>query len=96
VADTAFGEISVPTLIIAGSDDWVAPAQGAERLHAAIPDSDLVVFEDSGHFPFIEEHDRFVSLVAAWLAGGIGHLLADAAPLRNFIRPALNSAAFSS
>jgi proline iminopeptidase len=62
-------EISTPTLIIAGRDDWVAPpAQGAERIHAAIPDSALVVLEDSGHFPFIEEKGRFVSVVAAWLA----------------------------
>lgn len=63
------GEISIPTLIIAGCDDWVAPpAQGAERLHAAITDSELVIFEGSGHFPFIEERDRFVSVFAAWLA----------------------------
>jgi proline iminopeptidase len=62
-------EISTPTLIIAGRHDWITPlAQGAERIHAALPNSELVVFENSGHFPFIEEHDKFVNTVSAWVA----------------------------
>lgn len=64
------GEIVTPTLVIAGRDDWITPpAQGAERIHAGLPNSELVVFEDSGHFPFIEEHDKFVDTVAGWIAG---------------------------
>ena len=62
-------EISAPTLILAGRHDWITPpTQGAERIHAALKDSKLVVFEDSGHFPFIEEQAGFLSVVAEWLA----------------------------
>ncbi len=64
------GEISAPTLVIGSRYDWITPPeQGAERLHAAIPNSELVVFENSGHFPFIEEQDAFLSTVRNWLTG---------------------------
>ena len=63
------GEIRTPTLVISGRHDWITPpAQGAERLHAAIPNSQLVILENSGHFPFIEERDRYVGAVADWLS----------------------------
>ena len=62
------GEITVPTLVMAGRHDWITPpAQGAERLHAGLPNSKLVIFEESGHFPFIEEHDKFVTTIRDWL-----------------------------
>jgi len=62
-------EISTPTLVIAGRHDWITPpAQGAERIHAALPNSELVIFESSGHFPFVEEHEAFVTTVADWIA----------------------------
>jgi len=62
------GEITVPTLIMAGRHDWITPpAQGAERLHAGLPNAKLVIFEESGHFPFIEEHDKFVHAIRDWL-----------------------------
>jgi proline iminopeptidase len=63
-------EITVPTLILAGREDWITPpAQGAERLHAGIPNSQLVIFEESGHFPFIEEPERFNAVLKEWLRG---------------------------
>jgi proline iminopeptidase len=62
------GEITVPTLVIAGRDDWITPPrEGAERIHAALPHSELVIFEESGHFPFIEEPAKFLGIVAEWI-----------------------------
>ncbi len=62
-------EITVPTLVIAGRHDWITPpAQGAERLHARLPNSKLIIFEDSGHFPFIEENDTFVTTLREWIS----------------------------
>lgn len=62
------GEISAPTLLIGSRYDWITPSErGAERLHAAIPNSELVVFENSGHFPFIEEQSAFLTTVRNWL-----------------------------
>src|SRR5438105_12348766 len=57
-------EIETPTLILAGADDFIAPVeQGAQRLARGIAGSKLVVFENSGHFPFVEERDRFLAEV---------------------------------
>ena len=62
-------EIAAPTLILAGRHDWIMPpTQGAERIHAAVPSSKVVIFENSGHFPFIEEADPFVATVKDWIA----------------------------
>lgn len=62
-------EIVIPTLVLAGSDDWITPPkQGAERLHAGLPNSKLATFEESGHFPFIEEQAKYIETIRAWLA----------------------------
>ena len=61
-------EITVPTLVITGRHDWITPpAQGGERIHAGLPNSKLVIFEESGHFPFIEERDEFLTTVRDWV-----------------------------
>ena len=61
-------DIRTPTLVVAGRHDWVCPpAQGGERLHAGLPDSQLVIFEHSGHFPFIEEQDKYLGTVKKWI-----------------------------
>lgn len=61
-------DIQVPTLILGGLHDWIAPPEcAAERLHAGIPNSRMVIFENSGHFPFIEEAEQFESVLRQWL-----------------------------
>jgi proline iminopeptidase len=63
------GEITTPTLVLGGRYDWITPpAQGSERIHSGIPNSKLVIFENSGHFCYIEEHDKFVKVVSDWIA----------------------------
>ncbi|MFN8474555.1 MAG: alpha/beta fold hydrolase [Anaerolineae bacterium] len=65
----SLSDITAPTLVLSGDDDYITPpAQGGARIHAAIPGSEFVVFEHSGHFPFIEETDRFMEVMRAWLA----------------------------
>ena len=63
------GEIRVPTLIFSGRHDWITPVtQGGQRLKDGIPGSELVVFERSGHYPFIEEQPAFLTALRSWLA----------------------------
>lgn len=62
-------EVRAPTLIVVGRDDVVTPPAQAERLHRGIPNSDLVVFEHSGHLPYLEEPEVFFRIVRDWLAG---------------------------
>jgi len=61
------GEISVPTLILVGRDDFITPPSQARIMHERIPNSELVVFERSGHFPHVEEPEAFFATVRGWL-----------------------------
>mgnify|MGYP000324196509 CR=1 FL=1 len=61
------GEVRAPTLIIAGSDDRVVPAENARILHERIPNSRLVLFKGCGHLLFIEKPDAFNELVLRFL-----------------------------
>ena len=63
------GEITTPTLVLGSRYDWITPPlQGPERVHAALPNAKLAIFENSGHFPFIEEHDAYINTVRDWLS----------------------------
>ncbi|MFQ5679705.1 MAG: alpha/beta fold hydrolase [Gemmatimonadota bacterium] len=60
--------LQLPALLLVGRYDWICPPeQGAMRIQRELPHAELVVFEESGHFPFIEERERFVSTVARWV-----------------------------
>ena len=62
------GEISVPTLIIVGDDDFVTPVANSETLHRGISGSELHVIPRCGHFPFFERPEAFFSVTRTWLA----------------------------
>jgi proline iminopeptidase len=66
------GVVAAPTLILAGRYDPEAPLQCSEELLRGIPDASLVVFERSGHSPFIEEAALFARTVDAFLNGHDG------------------------
>ena len=60
--------IQVPTLVCVGRFDPQAPVGCSEELKQNIQKSNLVIFEQSGHYPFIEERERFVrELLHFWL-----------------------------
>ena len=62
------GEIRVPTLVLSGRHDWLAPPDEAPaEMVAAIPDAEVHVFEQSGHLPFLEENEVFLEVVGDWL-----------------------------
>ena len=51
--------ISVPSLIMCGRYDVQCPLKYSIEMAEGIPDSRLVIFERSNHYPFLEEADRF-------------------------------------
>lgn len=57
-----------PTLVVTGRYDFNVAPSVAWSIHRAIPGSELAVFEKSGHLPFCEETDGFVSKVEAFLS----------------------------
>jgi proline iminopeptidase len=61
------GEISAPTLVVVGRDDFICPPSQAKIMHDRIPNSELVVFEKSGHFAYVEEPEAFIDAVRCWL-----------------------------
>jgi proline iminopeptidase len=65
-------EITVPTLVIVGRHDWITPLAASEELAAGIPNAKLVIFENSGHSPQQEEHERFVEIIRGFLANEPG------------------------
>lgn len=60
-------EIRAPTLVAVGRDDWITPPPFAEELAGGIPGARLVVFERSGHLPFVEEPRRFAAEIGGFL-----------------------------
>ncbi len=56
-------DVSCPTLVTVGRSDWITPVQCSQAIASLIPDSDLVIFEKSGHSPPMEEPVRFQSVV---------------------------------
>lgn len=61
-------EIRVPTLIVVGRHDWITPVAASEEIAAGIPNSELVIFENSGHSPQLEENEKFIATVRDFLA----------------------------
>jgi len=59
--------IKAQTLILVGRHDFITPIPVAERIHAGIKNSSLVVLENSGHFGWIEEPVRFADAVTRFL-----------------------------
>jgi len=55
-----------PVLIIHGKAD-VIPMSAIERLKTTLPQANLEIFQQSGHFPFVEETDRFNTVVLKFL-----------------------------
>lgn len=59
--------IRVPCLIIAGSEDILAPVKYSRHLYKKIKNSRLEIIEDSGHFMMMEEPVLFNSLIRKFL-----------------------------
>ncbi len=61
------GSIQVPTLVLAGRFDRVAIPRYTVQLRGFMPGARFVMFEKSGHMPFIEEPELHDSIVREFL-----------------------------
>jgi proline iminopeptidase len=61
-------ELTVPTLVLAGRYDWVTPLPQSQLIDELVPNSTLVVFDESGHMPHIEENEGFLAAVRTFVA----------------------------
>lgn len=61
------GLVKAPTLILVGRHDPEAPVACSKELYQGIPQAELVIYEKSGHFPFIEEPVGFSNTLADFI-----------------------------
>ncbi|KAF8860837.1 alpha/beta hydrolase fold protein [Acephala macrosclerotiorum] len=61
-------DILVPTLVIVGRHDLIAPVAYSEEISNGIPNSQLTVFEKSGHNPGNDEPEAFQQRVFEFLS----------------------------
>lgn len=59
------GEIRVPAMVIAGADDGVVTRDYSEALRDKIPGATLVVIENAGHIPHLQQPARFLECLTS-------------------------------
>jgi pimeloyl-ACP methyl ester carboxylesterase len=59
--------IHSPTLLVWGAQDRDVPLSAAQAMARLIPSAQLVVFENAGHFAYLDHFDRFRLLVGRFL-----------------------------
>lgn len=59
--------VDVPTLITVGRHDWITPVAASEELHALLKNSELAIFENSGHSPQKEESEAWLARIRDFL-----------------------------
>jgi len=64
------GEIKVPFLILAGTDDGLIDPEGSKELHAKAPSvSELRLLEGRYHEPFNDsDNEEVFAMISSWLA----------------------------
>lgn len=61
------GQITMPTLVLAGSEDRVVPPQNADVLAAGIPHAEKVILQGAGHLINVEQPEKFNKEVIRFL-----------------------------
>lgn len=60
-------DINASTLLIWGDKDEATPLYMAKIMEKEIKDSGLVIFEGAGHFSYIDDYNKFVAVIKAFL-----------------------------
>jgi pimeloyl-ACP methyl ester carboxylesterase len=60
--------IDRPSLVIGTLDDATIPYYFAEDLHAAIPGSQVLMFDDGGHYSYRRHPEKWNAAITAFLA----------------------------
>src|SRR5581483_6966820 len=58
----------VPFLMVWGEHDSIIPVSHGRDAHRALPSSRLAVLERSGHFPQLDEPERFLEVLLDFIA----------------------------
>jgi pimeloyl-ACP methyl ester carboxylesterase len=66
-AEAELSSIRQPVLVLAGRHDRTCSVEAAEMIARRVPKSELVIFEQSGHLPFVEEQKLYLEAVRNFL-----------------------------
>ena len=66
------GVLPIPTMIVWGSRDRMIPAWHALSVQRALPDCRVELFEGAGHFPHLDDPDRFARVLREFIADSSG------------------------
>jgi proline iminopeptidase len=74
------GEITVPTLVMAGREDFIYPPEHQAQLAAGIPNARLRIIERAGHNPYSERPAEVMQALTEFLSSSAAPLPAAAPP----------------
>ena len=55
--------IKVKTILAWGKNDRITPMKDGYLFKKEIKNSKLIIFENSGHFPYIDESNKFIGVI---------------------------------
>lgn len=61
--------IKVPTLLVWGKNDQDTPLRDAKIIEKLVPDAGLVVFEDAGHYSYLDNLRGFLAVATNFIEG---------------------------
>jgi pimeloyl-ACP methyl ester carboxylesterase len=64
------GELKMPVLILWGREDRLIPVAATDVYKAAIPQAQLIIYDQCGHIPMEEKADQSAAAVMAFAAAG--------------------------
>jgi len=62
-----FTNVKVPSLLIWGEDDTATPLRDGQLMEKTFKDAGLVVFEGGTHYAFLEQRNRFITVLNAFV-----------------------------
>ena len=66
------GQVRAPSLVIAGLNDLLTPPYLARAVAEGLVNGELEVWEETGHFPFLEDPGRFNRRLEDFIEGCLG------------------------
>jgi proline-specific peptidase len=66
-AEAGLSSINQPVLVLAGRHDRTCSVEAAETIARGVPKSELMIFERSGHLPFVEEQELYIEAARNFL-----------------------------
>jgi pimeloyl-ACP methyl ester carboxylesterase len=68
---------AIPTLVVWGSNDRMIPAWHALNAQRSVPHCRVELFQGAGHFPHLDDPDRFAAVLRDFIADDSAHGSAD-------------------